>query len=119
MPPTICDGRTLVNGKAKPVALVATAVTRNTAVHAGRGGPRIRAIMTTTPAARAIRLSQVWKPTSVVGSNMLISLLRRSDSAHARAVPWSENHAVHERRRQFGGSKRRPSRAFNPAHERW
>src|SRR3954470_19816861 len=94
MPPTICDGRTFVNGKAKPVALVATAVTRNTAVQAGRGGPRIRAIITTAPAARAIRLSQVWKPTSVVGSNMLTALLRRSDSAHARAVPRPENHPV-------------------------
>jgi hypothetical protein len=54
--PTMCDGKSLVNGKRNPVTLVRMVVARKIAVHAGtRFEPNI-AKRTTSPARIPIKL---------------------------------------------------------------
>src|SRR6059036_782174 len=57
MIPTMCDGNKWSTGKPKPVTLVATVVTRKSAVHPLRSRPRSRTEITTSPEPIPIRLS--------------------------------------------------------------
>jgi len=63
--PTLCEGRRCSTGKAKPVTLVASRLSRKIAVHPARSRPRSSPIMTMRPQAMPTRLNATWSSVKV------------------------------------------------------
>ena len=86
--PNTCDGSSLWKGNRKPVTLVSTVVTRNTAVSTGKRLPPSMPSATTRPATIPIRLNTTCKVVkadsdnpSIMSSIPLVARLRHRDAA--------------------------------------
>jgi hypothetical protein len=85
--PTMCDGSNLVNGKPKPVTLVATVAARKTAVHPSRHFEASNPAIATKPATIPIKLNTTWMKVKVVIPKIMMHPRQNASECYAARQP--------------------------------